>query len=173
MNKTLILLLVLAIGAAAAQASSNTSTECTFKKTPKNKLYLDFSYYGGKIDMGKAMLILQAGGKGRDFTYYNYAFMTHAMGYGEYIPFGRRAEFVNVLNDLEISGKYSFQIVNYGASSSSLTMSSVPKSRKILPGVKISFDAVLTTVLKTDNITALENGTTPSVNEINCIQKDL
>lgn len=164
---------LLFISSLSALANDYTSTECTFKKNPKNKLYLDFYHYGGKIDTGKAMLILQAGGKGKDFTYYNYAFMTNAMRSGDYIPYGRRAEFVGVVNDLERSGKYSFQIVNYSATTASLSINSIPKSRKILGAGQISFDAVLTTVLKTDNITALENGSTPSVNEISCLQRQL
>lgn len=172
MKKLIALSLLLAFGAAATHAADNTSTECTFKKNPKNKLYLDFSYYGGKIDTGKAMLILQAGGKGKDFTYYNYAFMTDAMKYGTYIPYGRRAEFVSVVNELDKTGNYSFQIVNYGATSTSLAINSVAKTRRNLGAGQISFDAVLTTILKTDNITALENGTTPSVNEVNCLQRE-
>lgn len=152
-----------------------TSTECSFKNNPKNKIYLDFTYEGYQLFTAKAMLILQSGGKGKDFTYYNYNFMTEAMKYEEYIPYGRRAEFVNFTDDLERSGKYSFRIVNFQSTATSVELISLPASRKELAtdrGVRrIGFDAVLKTILKTENFTALENGKDLSVNEVSCTQR--
>ena len=167
MKSLLCLLALFSVSAFAKQ----TSTECTFKKNPKNKVYLDFTYNGHQLDTAKVMLIIQASGKGRDFTYYNYAFMQDAMNYQEYIPFGRRAEVVNFVDSLEQSGKYSFRVVNYGATTSSVEFAA--KSVLKRSSGQITFDAVLKTILKTENITALENGKSLTLNEVTCIQRML
>lgn len=148
-----------------------SSTECTFKTNPRNKIYLDFNFNGNQLDRAKALLLIQTGSKVSDFTYYNYAFMTNAMTYREYIPYGRRAEFVSF-----VEKNLSFKIVNYGATNSSVEFQTIPGSKKEMGLVnnakQSSFRATLKTILKTEGITALENGTSLSVNEVSCIHRE-
>lgn len=139
-----------------------TAVECTFKKNPRNKIYLDFHFDGNQLDRAKALLLIQTGTKVSAFTYYNYAFMVDAMTYRDYIPYGRRAEFVNFSEK-----NLSFKIVNYGANKSSVEFQTIPGPKK-----DSAFRAILKTILKTEGTTSLENGATLSVNEVSCVKRE-
>lgn len=176
MKKTTFAILALAMSISFAHAK-DSSTECTFKKNPRNKIYLKFEYNGNQLDTAEAMLFIQTGTSVSSFTYYNYAFMTRAMSYREYIPYGRRAEFVNFVEDVERAGKLNFQVVNYAAKDASVLFNSRPMTKKAIDPVRgkrrFAFDAVLQTVLKTENTPRLENGSTLSVNDVSCILTEL
>lgn len=174
MKSTGFLTLFLALTSFSAFAKQ-TSTECTFKNNSKNKIYIDFNFNGNSLDRAKTLLLIQTQSGVKDFTYYNYAFMVDAMNYREYIPYGRRAEVVNFVDQLEQTGRFSFSIVNYGASTASLVLNAEPKSKKNLNPIAgkktIGFEAKLKTIIKTNNVSGLENGTELTENDVSCIQR--
>jgi len=155
--------------------AKESSTECTFKNNPRNKVYIDFTYSGNNLDKAKTLLLIQTTSGAKDFTYYNYAFMVDAMNYRDYIPYGRRAEVVNLVDQLEVNGKFSFNIVNYGSSSASLALIADPRSKKLLNPINgrktIGFDAKLKTIIKTNNVSGLENGSSLTENDVSCVQR--
>ncbi len=177
--KKLILLMVLTMSSTLAFAQGKTRTECIFKSNPKNKVYFDFDYNGNKLTLARTLLVLQVKtGALKEFSYYNYAYMVDAMTYGTFVPYGRRAEVVNFQDELERTGQFNLGIVNYSATSPSVLFNSKantvkyvnPDSRANWIKRAIRFEGTLKTVLKTENISDLENGTSLSVNEVSCYQ---
>jgi|GEM_PF-5007794 len=152
--------------------AKETWTDCIFKKNSNNLIKIKLKTNGTQLDTATAFLVIQTGNSLSGFTYYNTAFMVEAMNYREIVPYGRRAEFINFTEDLEGSGRFNFRVVNFQATTTSVEFSSKPGTRKELTPVRgkrrIGFDAVLKTILKTENTTQLENGRELSVNEVSC-----
>lgn len=171
--KVISLILISAFSTSLAFAGT-TFTQCVFKKNPNNKLSMELKVNGKQLDTAKAAFQIETGSGVKSLTYYNYAFMLEAMNYRENIPYGRRAEFLNFSEDLERSGILRFRVVNFQATNNSVEFASIPRTKKILPVLRaqkrIGFDAVVKTILKTENARELENGTTLSVNEVSCVQ---